>query len=96
LNGITASILFLILGVVFFITGIIMLYNAKKYFNGFYKDFRCYLWAATIFLTVPLFSRGVYDYFEIFNATFASWTDKNYVIANNSFVLFAGYVPIVT
>jgi len=50
---------FYILGTEFLIVGLLMLVQIRRYFPGFYKDYGCYLVAATLFLALPMIFRAL-------------------------------------
>ena len=52
---------FMVLGAFFFTVGCIMLRKLRMYFKDFYKLFGVKLWLANVFLTLPLFFRGILD-----------------------------------
>ena len=51
--------LFSILGVTFLISGLLMIYNIKRFYPTFYEEYGKLIWIATICLTLPLFVRGL-------------------------------------
>ena len=53
------TITFTLLAFTLFITGLILLLQLKRNFPGLHRDYRCYLWAAVIVLSLPLFLRSV-------------------------------------
>jgi len=61
-NGLLAVNMFIVLGIAIFLTGIGMVCTLRKHFKRFYTDFRCYLFAATILLSFPLFIRATWDF----------------------------------
>ena len=54
----SATIMFLILGIGFLVTGVTMLFSLKEHFPNFYYSHRCFLWLACVLLTLPLFLRS--------------------------------------
>ena len=95
-NGILAIIMFTVLGIVFLVQGICMIFTLRKHFKRFYKDFRCYLFAATIFLSFPLFFRGVWDTLTIENVRLMKWENNHYTVSNDVFMMVATFIPIIT
>jgi cytochrome bd-type quinol oxidase subunit 1 len=55
------TILFSVLGVVFFISGTVMAINLKKYYPDFYKEYGKLIWLATFCLALPLFLRAIHS-----------------------------------
>ena len=52
-------VMFSILGLIFLLTGVRMICKTKGHFSHFYTEYKCYLWFATIFLSIPLFFRPI-------------------------------------
>lgn len=75
-----------------------MIFTLRRHFKRFYKDFKCYLFAATIFLSVPLFIRGIWDFLTFdskLKINFGEWAENNYTVSNDVFNTVASFMPIV-
>lgn len=97
-NAFVAVGIFTILGIILLVTGICMIFTLRRHFKRFYKDFKCYLLAATIFLSVPLFIRGVWDFLTFdskLKINFGEWAENNYTVSNDVFNTVASFMPIV-
>jgi len=57
-----AGCIFIILGILFGIVGVMILYTTKTNFKKFYENNMYAVVAATVALSVPLTTRGVLDY----------------------------------
>ena len=57
-NSNMAMVIFNSLGIIFLVTGLFMIYKTKRHFKQFYQEYKCYLWFATSFLSIPLFFRA--------------------------------------
>ena len=84
------------LGTAFLACGITMNIALKQYFPHFYKTNSCSLWLATISLSVPLFLRAVINLVYKESKSFQKFFLDQYIISNNTFLVFSTYIPIVT
>lgn len=53
------AIIYLILGVVFFIVGLLLLRKLKKFYTEFYLNVKCTLWTSAVLLSFSLLIRGI-------------------------------------
>ena len=88
--------MFACLGIAFLICGVTMNIALKKYFPLFYGSHKCFLWLATISLSVPLFSRAVIDLAYNESKQFEDFYAKEFIVANNLFLIVSTYIPIMT
>lgn len=93
----TYTWVFNILGCVFLITGLLMMYFLNKYYEEFYAEYKCLLLSATILLSLPLFVRGINtqlmkneqgEYYHFYYGHFA--------ITNTTYVLVSSILPAIT
>ena len=97
-SQLTTSLVFCILGIAFYITSITMNSSLKKYFPHFYNSFKCFLWAACVFLTIPLFLRAIIDMLKTTSTEFSKWYNDldNFAWTNTCYLVVSTYIPIVT
>jgi hypothetical protein len=60
------GVLFLILSIIFFISGFILIRALHKDFTGFYEIIKLKIWLATILLSAPLMARGIFNILRYF------------------------------
>lgn len=89
---------FMTLAFLFIVLGIVLLTKLKRHFPKFYSEHRCLMITATVFLTVPLTFRAVFDTIKVISPDFMAWVDLNYTrnaIYNFFFFLLTTYMPII-
>ena len=96
LTDFAVIIMFACLGVAFLACGITMNIAFQQYFPHFYETYRCMLWLAAFSLSVPLLLRAVINLAYRESTTFNRFFEKEFVIANNTFLIFSTYLPIFT
>ena len=84
------------LGIAFLACGITMNIALKQYFPHFYENHRCFLWLATLSLSLPLLLRAVINLAYKESESFKTFFEEEFVIANNLFLIFSTYLPIFT
>ena len=72
-NAEIAFYMFLLLGLIFLFTGITMVFQTRKHFRAFYKEYNCYIWFATIFLAVPLWCRVLFIHLRHHDSKWTRW-----------------------
>ena len=89
----------MILAIIFFAVGCTMLQKLKKFYKGFYKQFRCNLWTANILMTVPLTFRAIFDGLTFNKDFFNYWFgDANYyriAVYNTLIFVIATLIPML-
>ncbi len=88
------SALFIMLAIIFFIAGIILLFQLKEKSKDFYNEYSCLLWVAIFVLTIPLTFRSILDAMT----NIESWNvivHKSITSYNTSFFFIATYIPII-
>jgi hypothetical protein len=95
-NAWLAMIIFSLLGAIFLLTGGVMIYKTKHYFKLFYNEYKCQLWFATIFLSLPLFFRALLIGLMRRNYSVKVWFDGHYAGANNTCILLDTFLPILS
>ena len=88
--------MFTCLGIAFLICGIIMNLALRKYFPHFYESHRCFLWLATISLSIPLLFRAVNNLLLKTSRGYDEFNKKEFVLASNAYLIFSTYLPILT
>jgi len=88
--------LFSLLGVTFLVTGLLMIFNIKRFYPAFYKEYGCLIWIATICLTVPLFVRGLNSHLYGNQAKYWTWYGNHFAAVNTMYVLLSSILPVVT
>jgi predicted tellurium resistance membrane protein TerC len=96
INKKLAIYMFLLLGLIFLATGITMICQTRSHFKAFYQEYRCYIWFATIFLTVPLWLRCFVIQQRNHDTKFTRYNTNHYPLANNIVIIFTTLVPIVS
>ena len=84
------------LGIAFLVCGITMNLALKRNFPLFYETNSCSLWIATIGLSFPLLLRAVINLIYSYSVAFSNFYIERFIIANNTFIVFSTYIPIVT
>lgn len=88
--------LFSILGFVFLITGLAMIFNIKRFYPSFYNEYGKLIWMATFFLTFPLFVRGLNSLFYGKQEKYFNWYGNHFAAVNTMYVLLSSILPVVT
>ena len=91
-----SSTIFAILGLVFFVCGLIMNLSLKSQFPHFYDSFHWFLWVACFSLSAPLLLRSVTNVLYSNSTTFNNWYTDQFVFANTTFLIVTTYIPILT
>lgn len=91
-----SSTMFAILGLVFFICGLIMNMSLKSSFPQFYDSYHWFLWIACFCLSVPLLLRSITNELYAHSQTFNEWYTDQFVFANTTFLIVTTYIPILT
>ena len=91
-------IVYVLLGVLFLTTGIIMNTDIKTFYPEFYREQKRQLWTATLMLACPLFFRGLLDVLRNWNAYNQFWlkSDLNEAIYNTLFFLLTSYTIVLS
>ena len=89
------TVTFTLLAVTLFITGLILLLQLKANFPGLHRDYRCYLWAAVIVLSLPLFLRSVTNLCWRFWWEWPADNDFLAALYNDIFSFITDYVPTI-
>ena len=92
------QVVFTLLAVLFITLGIVLIRKLKKYFPLFYSQFRKLMITATVFLTVPLTFRAIFDGIKLVDPDFMEWIDADYTrnaIYNFFFFILTTYLPIM-
>ena len=88
--------LFSILGVIFLITGLLMIFSIKRFYPAFYEDYGKLIWIATICLTLPLFVRGLNSNLYGKQKRYWEWYGNHFAAVNTMYVLLSSILPVVT
>ena len=67
-----------------------------QHFPHFYETNRYFLWLATLGLSLPLLLRAVINLLYMESASFETFFENEFVIANNTFLICSTYLPIFT
>ena len=93
------TLMYTFLGVGFFIAGVTMNLSLRKSFPSFYQSFRCFLWTACIFLTIPLFFRAMINFATNMSDDFNTWyetSDEGFLFNITYYLILSTYIPIIT
>ena len=90
------STCFLVTGVIFGITGISILYLLKKSFRLFYEENRVRLILTTIYLTIPMFLRVVWDLLIELNPDALVFMSEYVYILDPIFFICCDMIPIAS
>ena len=98
----TIGAIYLILGIVFLISGILLLRKLKIYYRVFYNNVRCTLWTSATLLSLTLLIRGILnvlrfaDYIELDEAIGESEVNNTYFAPFYDLFMFvfADMIPI--
>lgn len=60
------AILYLILAVTFFVSGIVLIQQLQKFYPIFFRNVRIKLWVATVLLSIPLLIRSFLNFIRSF------------------------------
>ena len=93
------TLMYTLLGVGFFIAGLTMNLSLKRSFPSFYQSFRCSLWTACIFLTIPLFFRAIINFAQNISDDFKNWyqlSTAGFLFNITFYLILSTYIPIIT
>ena len=81
----------------FLIAGFTLLRTLRLFYTDFYQDYKFYLIATTIFLTLPLLFRAVLDFMNINDTWDNYWDMTNARLSayNVIFFIMTTYLPIL-
>ena len=88
--------LFNLSGFAFFVTGILMAYYLRKYYNDFWAENWAFIVAATFLLSFPLFVRGVNLYLMDKKGSYYHYYLNHFAPVNTFYVVFSSILPITT
>ena len=97
-SRVAVTCMFSLLGIAFFYTGVTMNLSLKQYFPRFYYNFRCFLWSACFFLTLPLFLRALINLAEHLSEKFYEWFNgpEDMMITWSLYLILTTYIPVIT
>jgi hypothetical protein len=71
------GIVFIVLGIIFFISSTLTLIRLKFYFPGFYKENKKILIFATLGLSIPVLIRGLLNFIRGISESFEKWINDH-------------------
>lgn len=85
----------MVIGSMFFISGIIMALAVRKYYPDFYKEFGNKVWLATFCLTLPLYVRALHSSQYKEGSKYYKFYGNNFAVMNSAYVFFSSILPVL-